>query len=157
MQVIAVKFEDSSLEKLNVILYAVRCSRTQVLMSNEIYIKTLLDNDAEINVMSEILVAKTQLFMQWDIYLDIIEVSEAKINIIECCDNMKIDIDEAKSVISIFVIKNNEYTLILSKSYEWKTRLCINNTSKETCEITVIDDNERMMFFKLILLHNSVN
>jgi len=64
VQVIAVKFEDSSLEKLNVILYAVRCSRTQVLMSNEIYIKTLLDNDAEINVMSEILVAKTQLFMQ---------------------------------------------------------------------------------------------
>jgi len=33
-------------------------------MSDEIYVKTLLDNNAEINVMSETLVARTQLFMQ---------------------------------------------------------------------------------------------
>ena len=157
MQVTAVKFEDSSLEKSNAILYAVTCSRTWVLMSDEIYVKTLLDNNAEINVMSETLVARTQLFMQWNIHLDMIKVSEAKTNIIECCNDVKIDIDEAKSVISIFVIESNEYTLILSRSYEWKTRLCINNTSKETCEMTVIDDDERMMFFKLILAHNSVN
>ncbi len=157
MQVTAVKFKDSSFEKLNAILYAMMCSRTWVLMSDEIYIKTLLDNDAEINVMSETLVARAQLFMQRDIQLDIIEVSEAKTNIIECCNNVKIDIDEAKSVISIFVIESNEYTLILSRSYERKTRLCINNTLKETCKITVTDDDERMMIFKLILTHNSVN
>jgi len=126
-------------------------------MSDEIYVKTLLDSDAEINVMSETLVARTQLSMRRDIHLNMIEVSEAKTNIIECCDDVKINIDEAKSVISIFVIKSDEYTLILSKSYERKTRLCINNTSKETCEMTVTDDDERMMFFKLILAHNSVN
>jgi len=157
VQVTAVKFEDSSLEKLNAILYAVTCLRTRVLISDKIYIKTLLDSDAEINVMSETLVAKAQLFMQRDIHLDMIEVSEAKTNIIECCDDVKIDIDEAKSVISIFVIESDEYTLILSRSYERKTRLCINNTLKETCEMTVTDDDERMMFFKLILTHNSVN
>jgi len=157
VRVTVVKFEDSSLKKSNVILYAVTCSRTQVLMSDEIYVKTLLDSDAEINVMSETLVAKAQLSMQRDIHLNMIEVSEAKTNIIECCDNVKINIDEAKSVISIFVIENDEYTLILSRSYERKTRLCINNISKETCEMTVTDDDERMMFFKLILTHNSVN
>jgi len=157
VRVTVVKFEDSSLKKSNVILYAVTCSRTQVLMSDEIYVKTLLDSDAEINVMSETLVAKAQLSMQRDINLNMIEVSEAKTNIIECCDNVKINIDEAKSVISIFVIENDEYTLILSRSYERKTRLCINNISKETCEMTVTDDDERMMFFKLILTHNSVN
>ena len=157
MQVTAVKFEDFLFEKSNAILYAMTCSRTQVLMSDEIYIKTLLDNDAEINIMSETLVARAQLFMQRDIHLNMIEVSEAKTNIIECCNNVKIDIDEAKSVISIFVIKSNEYTLILSRSYERKTRLCINITSKETCEMTVIDDDERMMFFKSILTYNSVN
>ncbi len=86
-----------------------------------------------------------------------IKVSEAKINIIECCNDMKINIDEAKSMISIFVIESNKYTLILSRSYERKTHLCINNTSKETCKMTVINDDERMMFFKLILAHNSVN
>ncbi len=126
-------------------------------MSDEIYVKTLLNNDAEINVMSETLVARTQLSMRRDIYLDMIEVSEAKTNIIECCNDMKINIDEAKSMISIFMIESDEYTLILSRSYEQKTRLCINNTSKETCEMTVIDDDERMMFFKSILTHNSVN
>jgi len=157
VQVTAVKFEDSSLEKLNIILYAVTCSRTWVLMSDEIYVKTLLDSDAEINVMSETLVARAQLSMRRDIYLNMIEVSEAKTNIIECCNDVKIDIDEAKSVISIFVIQSDEYILILSRSYERKTCLCINNTSKETCEMTVIDDDERMMFFKLILTHNSVN
>ncbi len=157
VQVTAVKFEDSSLEKLNMILYAVTCSRTWVLMSDEIYVKTLLDSDAEINVMSETLVARAQLSMRRDIHLNMIEVSEAKTNIIECCNDVKIDIDEAKSVISIFVIQSDEYILILSRSYERKTCLCINNTSKETCEMTVIDDDERMMFFKLILTHNSVN
>ncbi len=157
VQVTAVKFKDSSLEKSNAILYAVTCSRTQVMMSDEIYVKTLLDNDAEINVMFETLVARTQLSMQRDIHLNIIEVSKAKTNIIECYNDMKINIDEAKSMISIFVIKSNKYTLILSKSYEWKTHLCINNTSKETCEMTVIDDDERIMFFKLILTYNSVN
>ncbi len=157
MQVTAVKFKDSSLEKLNIILYAMTCSRTWMLMSDEIYVKTLLDNDAEINVMSETLVAKAQWFMQQDIHLDMIKVSEAKTNIIECCNDVKFDIDEAKLMISIFVIESNKYTLILSRSYEWKTRLCINNTSKETCEMTVIDDDERMIFFKLILTHNSIN
>ncbi len=157
VRVTAVKLKNSSLEKLNIILYAVTCSRTQVLMSDEIYVKTLLDNDAEINVMSETLVTRAQLSMRRDIHLDIIEVSEAKTNIIECCNNMKIDIDEAKSMISIFVIESDEYTLILSRLYERKTHLCINNTSKETCEMTVIDDDERMMFFKLILTHNSIN
>jgi len=126
-------------------------------MSDEIYVKTLLDSDAEINVMSETLVARAQLSMRRDIHLNMIEVSEAKTNIIECCNDVKIDIDEAKSVISIFVIQSDEYILILSRSYERKTCLCINNTSKETCEMTVIDDDERMMFFKLILTHNSVN
>ncbi len=120
-------------------------------MSDEIYVKTLLDSDAEINVMSETLVVRAQLSMQRDIHLDMIEVNEAKTNIIECCDDVKIDIDEAKSMISIFVIESNEYTLILSRSYERKTHLYINNTSKETCEMTVTDDDERMMFFKLIL------
>jgi len=157
VQVTAVKFEDSSLEKSNAILYAVTCSRTRVLMSDEIYVKTLLDSDAEINVMSETLVARTQLSMRRDIHLDMIEVSEAKTNIIECCNDVKIDIDEAKSVVSIFVIESDEYTLILSRSYERKARLCTNNTSKETCEMTVTDDDERMMFFKSILAHNSVN
>jgi len=94
-----------------------------VLISDEIYVKTLLDNDAEINVMFETLVARAQLSMQRDIHLNMIEVSEAKTNIIECCDNVKIDIDEAKSVISIFVIESDEYTLILSRSYERKTHL----------------------------------
>jgi len=157
VQVTAVKFEDSSLEKLNAILYAMTCSRTWMLMSDEIYVKKLLDSDAEINVMSETLVVRAQLFMQRDIHLDMIEVNEAKTNIIECCDDVKIDIDEAKSMISIFVIESNEYTLILSRSYERKTHLYINNTSKKTCEMTVTDDDERMMFFKLILTYNSVN
>ncbi len=128
-----------------------------MLMSDEIYVKILLDSDAEINVMSETLVARAQLSMQRDIHLDMIEVNEAKTNIIECCDDVKIDIDEAKSMISIFVIESNEYTLILSRSYERKTHLYINNTSKKTCEMTVTDDDERMMFFKLILTYNSVN
>jgi hypothetical protein len=128
-----------------------------MLMSDEIYVKTLLDSDAEINVMSETLVVRAQLSMQRNIHLDMIEVNEAKTNIIECCDDVKIDIDEAKSMISIFVIESNEYTLILSRSYERKTHLYINNTSKKTCEMTVTDDDERMMFFKLILTYNSVN
>ena len=126
-------------------------------MSDEIYVKTLLDNDAEINVMSETFVARTQLFMQQDIHLNMIKVSEAKTNIIECCHDIKINIDEAKSMISIFMIESNKYTLLLSRSYKRKTCLCINNTLKETCEMTVIDDDERMMFFKLILTHNSDN
>jgi len=87
-------------------------------MSDEIYIKILLDNNAEINVMSKTLVTKVQLFMQRDIHLNMIEVSEAKTNIIECCNDVKINIDKAKSMISIFVIKSDEYTLILSRLYE---------------------------------------
>ncbi len=87
-------------------------------MSDEIYIKILLDNDAEINVMSKTLVTKVQLFMQRDIHLNMIEVSEANTNIIECCNDVKINIDKAKSMISIFVIKSDEYTLILSRLYE---------------------------------------
>jgi hypothetical protein len=86
-----------------------------------------------------------------------IEVSEVKTNIIECCNNVKIDIDEAKSMISIFVIESDEYTLILSRSYERRTHLCFRNTLKKTCEMTVIDDDDKMMFFKSILTQNSVN
>ena len=126
-------------------------------MSDEIYIKILLDNDVEINVMSKTLVTKVQLFMQRDIHLNMIEVSEAKTNIIECCNDVKINIDKAKSMISIFVIKSDEYTLILSRLYEWKIHLYINNTLKETCKMTITDNDERMMFFKLILTHNSDN
>jgi hypothetical protein len=86
-----------------------------------------------------------------------IKVSEAKTNIIECCNDVKIDIDEAKSMISIFVIESDEYTLILSRLYEQRTHLCFRNTLKEACEMTVTDDDDKIMFFKLILTQNSVN
>jgi hypothetical protein len=86
-----------------------------------------------------------------------IEVSEVKTNIIEYCNNIKIDIDEAKSTISIFMIESDEYTLILNRSYERRARLCFRNTLKETCEMTVIDNDDKMMFFKSILMQNSVN
>jgi hypothetical protein len=47
-----------------------------------------------------------------------IEVSEVKAQFIEVCKNVKIDIDEAKTMISIFVIKSKEYSLILNRSFE---------------------------------------
>jgi hypothetical protein len=47
-----------------------------------------------------------------------IEVNEAKALFIEVCKNVKINIDEAKTMISIFIIESNEYSFILSKSYK---------------------------------------
>jgi hypothetical protein len=58
MQVTAVKFEDSLIEKLKAMLYAMRCLMQRMLINDEIYVKTLLNNDVEINVMSENLVAR---------------------------------------------------------------------------------------------------
>jgi hypothetical protein len=59
----AVKFEDFQAEKSKAMLYAMRCSMQRVQINDEIYIKTLIDNDVEINVMSETLVSETQLLM----------------------------------------------------------------------------------------------
>jgi hypothetical protein len=47
-----------------------------------------------------------------------IEVSEAKAQFIKVCKNVKIDIDETKTMISIFVIKSKEYSFILSRLFE---------------------------------------
>jgi hypothetical protein len=63
MQTTAVKFEDFLTEKLNAMLYAIKCSMQRVLINDEIYVKTLFNNDVEINVISENLVARAQLFM----------------------------------------------------------------------------------------------
>jgi hypothetical protein len=47
-----------------------------------------------------------------------IEVNEVKAQFIEVCKNMKINIDEIKTMISIFVIKSKEYSFILNKLFE---------------------------------------
>jgi hypothetical protein len=86
-----------------------------------------------------------------------IKVSKVKTNIIKCCNDVKINIDKAKSIISTFMLESDEYTLILSRLYEQKAHLCFRNTLKETCKMTVIDDDDKMMFFKSILMQNSVN
>jgi len=47
-----------------------------------------------------------------------IEVSKAKAQFMKICENVKINIKEAKTIILIFMIKDNKYSLILNKSYE---------------------------------------
>jgi hypothetical protein len=63
VQVTAVKFEDFLIEKLKAMLYVIKCSMQRVLINDAIYVKTLFNNDVEINVMFENLVIRVQLFM----------------------------------------------------------------------------------------------
>lgn len=157
VQMMIVKFKDFQMRKLKAMLYAMKCSMQRMLINDEIYIKTLINSKTEINVISETFVSETQLFMQWNYHLKMIEVSKAKAQFMKICENVKIDIKEAKTIILIFMIKDNKYSLILNRSYERWAYLSIKNTSEKICEMKMTDDNDKMISFKLILAENSFN
>ncbi len=139
----AVKFEDPQAGKSEVMLYAVGCSMQRVQVKGEVSIKALIDSGAEINVISEALASEARLPMRRDHRLDMIEASGAKSQFIRVCEDVKINIDEARTLVPIFVTKGNEYPLILGRPYERRACLSVKNTPNEICELEVTGDNAR--------------
>ena len=71
--------------------------------------------------------------------------------------NVKIDVNDVKIMIFFFIISENEYSLILKRSYERKVYLCSRNLINETCMMKIINDSDLKMKFAVILTEHFLN
>ena len=86
-----------------------------------------------------------------------IAVTKVKAQFIKVCEEVKINVENVKTITLIFVTKNREYFLILSHFYERETCVYIINIRNETCKIKMINDNKIKINFNAMLFKHTFN
>ena len=85
------------------------------------------------------------------------ETTDARTRFVKVYENVKIDVSDVKIMIFFFIISENEYFLILERSYERKVCLCSRNLIDETCMMKIIDDSGLKMKFAVTLAEHFSN
>ena len=85
------------------------------------------------------------------------EITDVRTRFVKVYENVKINVNDVKIMIFFFVISENEYSLILKRSYERKVCLCSRNLINETCIMKIINDSDLKMKFAIILAEHFLN
>ena len=95
-------------------MYAVVCSTINVLINN-VKIKTLFDNNVEINCMSKRLTDATQLFIRQEINIVMMNFIDERARFFDVCESIFVNIENIIISIFIFIIKrlNHDFFLIV--------------------------------------------
>ena len=84
-----------------------------------------------------------ELSMRSNIKMFYVRVEEVSDKFIEMCDDVKINLDNIMTKVSIFVMKEEKHDLILECSYERKARLKISYSNDECCETMMFSEDEQ--------------
>ena len=84
-------------------------------------------------------------------------ITNAKTRFVKIYENVKIDVKKAKIMIPFFVINENEYFIILKRSYERKVFFYFRNLLDEICIMKVTDENDLKIKFAVTLSEHSFN
>ena len=97
-------------------IYAVACSTMNVSINN-ITIKTLFDNNVEINCMSKKLIDATQLFIRQKINIVMMNFINKRAHFFDVCESIFVSIESIIISTSIFVIERSNHDFFLIASF----------------------------------------
>ena len=132
------------------LMYAVACSIVSVIIEN-IKIKTIFDNEAEINCMFKRLINAAQLFMRQNINITMIDVIDERARFFDICETVFINIDSVTISISVFVMKCSNYELLLKKTFQRAVHMGFINMNDQFFKMILysLNDKKRVNFLKM--------
>ena len=138
------------------LMYVVVCLIVSVMIEN-IKIKTMFNNEAEINCMFKWLIDVVQLFMRQNISIIMINVIDERTRFFNVCEAVFISIDSIIISISIFVVKRSDHELFLKRPFQRAACISFINMNNELFEMILhsLNEKKRINFLKVSVEHVS--
>ena len=136
------------------LIYIVVYSIVNVMIEN-IKIKTMFDNETEVNYIFKWLIDAVQLFVRQNINTIMINVIDERARFFNMCEAVFINIDSITISISVFVVKRSDYELLLKRFFQRAAHMNFININDELLEIILYSLNEKkwMSFLKMSAEH----
>ena len=132
------------------LMYAVVCSIVSVMIEN-IKIKMMFDNGAEVNCMFKRLTDVVQLLIRQNINIIMINVIDERARFFNVCEAIFISIDSITISISIFVMKRSDHELLLKRLFQRAVHINFINMNDELLEMILhsLNEKKRINFLKM--------
>ena len=136
------------------LIYVVICFTINVSI-DDVKIKTLFDNDVEINCMSKKLIDATQLFIRQKINIIIINFINERVRFFNVCESIFVNIKNIIISTFIFVIKRSNHDFFLDCFFQRIACINIININNDLLKMILhsLNDEKRMNFLKMSAEH----
>ena len=135
-------------------MYIVACSMMNVSINN-VKIKTLFNNDVEINYISKKLIDATQLFIRQEINIIIMNFINKRARFFDVYESIFVNIKNIIISIFIFVIKRSDHDFFFNHFFQRIVYMNIINMNDDSLKIILhlLNDEKRMNFLKMFAEH----
>ena len=136
------------------LMYAVVCSTMSVSI-DDIKIKTLFNNDVEINCMSKRLTDATQLFIRQKISIIIMNFIDERARFFDVCESIFVNIESIIISIFIFVIERSDHDLLFNHLFQRIACMNAVNMNDDSLKMILhsLNDEKRINFLKMPAKH----
>ena len=138
------------------LMYAVACSTVSVMIEN-IKIKAMFDNGAEVNCIFKRLVDAAQLSVRQSINIIMIGVTDERARFFNVCEAVPISINSITISVSVFVVERSDHELLLERPFQRVARMSSINMNDELFKMILhsLNEKKRVSFLKVPAEHVS--
>ena len=135
-------------------IYVVACSTMNVFI-NDVKIKTLFNNDVEINCISKRLIDATQFLIHQKINIVIMNFINERAHFFDICESIFINIENIIIYIFIFVIERSNYDFLFNRFFQRIIRMNVININNDSLKMILhlLNNKKRINFLKMSAEH----
>ena len=135
-------------------MYAVVCFTMNVSI-DDVKIKTLFDNDIEINCMSKKLIDATQLFIRQEINIIMMNFIDERAHFFDVCESISVNIENIIIFAFIFVIERSDHDFLLDRFFQRIACINVVNMNDDSLKMILhsLNDEKRISFLKMPAKH----
>ena len=135
-------------------MYVIACLIVNVMIEN-IKIKAMFHNGAEINCVFKRLTDVVQLFVHQNINIIMINVTNERARFFNVCEVVSINVNNITISISVFVMKRSDHELLLKRFFQRAACMNFINMNDELFEMILhsLNKKKRMSFLKMSAEH----
>ena len=122
---------------------------------NDVKIKTLFNNNVEINYISKKLIDATQLFIRQKINIIIINFINERVRFFNVCESIFVNIKNIIISIFVFMIERSDHDFFLNHFFQRIVYKNIINMNNDSLKIILhsLNNKKRMNFLKMLAKH----
>ena len=122
-------------------MYVIVCLTMNVSINN-VKIKTLFNNDVEINYMSKKLIDATQLFIRQKINIVMMNFINERVHFFDVCELIFVNIKNIIILIFIFVIERSNHDLFFDRLFQRIARINVVNMNDDSLKMILHSLND---------------
>ena len=128
---------------------------TMNMFIDDVKIKTLFDNDIEINCILKRLTDATQLFIRQKINIIMMNFINERARFFDVCESIFVNIENIIISIFIFVIKRSNHDFFLNRFFQRIARMNVVNMNNDSLKMILhsLNNEKRMNFLKMFTKH----